>query len=146
MNGNREEARDEIELGDLENDAFLPHETISNAKSASNSILNRWIPSRIRVFLENVSKVKVRPRKFIGSEEMLTNHVLTACFRSPHSVRPCSISCRVQECYRANIIQFISKNFSFVRRASEELKHDLDTGLRPRIWYVSVHFNISKLT
>ncbi|KAH6688823.1 hypothetical protein BKA61DRAFT_304670 [Leptodontidium sp. MPI-SDFR-AT-0119] len=51
------DAHDDVELGELENDAFLPREDTSKPVFKQQSILTRWIPPRIRKLLENVSKV-----------------------------------------------------------------------------------------
>ncbi|OWP05453.1 hypothetical protein B2J93_7654 [Marssonina coronariae] len=59
MDDRNEETHDDVELGDLENDAFLPGATPTKSRSGTSSILTRWIPSRIRIFLGNVSKIKL---------------------------------------------------------------------------------------
>ncbi|KAL2064657.1 hypothetical protein VTL71DRAFT_3795 [Oculimacula yallundae] len=50
-------AHEDVELGDLENDAFLPREDNSKPIFKQRSILTRWIPPRIQRFFYNVSKV-----------------------------------------------------------------------------------------
>lgn len=67
MNGHGDEEDDlEIELGELENDAFLPHAGKTRSEPAAGSVLVKWMPPRIRgfrVFLQSISKVKVRRRE-----------------------------------------------------------------------------------
>ncbi|EKD21190.1 uncharacterized protein L3040_000771 [Drepanopeziza brunnea f. sp. 'multigermtubi'] len=59
MNGRGNEAQDDVELSDLEHDAFLPGAIPSKARVASRGVLIRYLPPRLRVFLENISKVRV---------------------------------------------------------------------------------------
>ncbi|PBP26633.1 vacuolar protein sorting-associated protein 62 [Diplocarpon rosae] len=59
MHGRSDETHEDVELGDLEDDAFLPGATPTKARSSTSSTLTRWIPSRLRGFLENVSKIKL---------------------------------------------------------------------------------------
>jgi hypothetical protein len=53
------EEDDDLELGELENAAFIPATTDSaaNPRHASESL--RWVPRRVMVFLENISRLKV---------------------------------------------------------------------------------------
>lgn len=52
---------DDVELGDLENDAFLPGQENGGLKKgySSPSILTRWMPQRLKAFVENLSRLKV---------------------------------------------------------------------------------------
>ncbi|PVH67654.1 hypothetical protein DL98DRAFT_277260 [Cadophora sp. DSE1049] len=51
------DTHEDIELGELENDAFLPREDSSKPIFKQQSVLTRWIPPRIRNFVEGISKV-----------------------------------------------------------------------------------------
>jgi hypothetical protein len=50
-----DEARDDVELGDMENEdeAFIPK------PYDKPSVLTRWMPPRIRNFFYNLSRIKV---------------------------------------------------------------------------------------
>lgn len=56
-----DETHDDVELGDLqeEDDAFLPGRNGAPRKGQSDSIFTRWLPSRLRVFFENLSRMKL---------------------------------------------------------------------------------------
>lgn len=51
---------EDVELGHLEDDAFLPGQNGAPRKRYSDNIATRWIPPRLRAFFENVSRMKVR--------------------------------------------------------------------------------------
>lgn len=51
------DVHEDVELGELENDAFLPREDTSKPIFKQQSILTRWIPPRIRKFVDNISKI-----------------------------------------------------------------------------------------
>ncbi|KAK2624594.1 hypothetical protein QTJ16_005787 [Diplocarpon rosae] len=59
MHGRGDETHEDFELGDLEDDAFLPSATPAKASSGTSSTLTRWIPPRLRRFLQNISKIKL---------------------------------------------------------------------------------------
>jgi hypothetical protein len=52
------DAHEDVELSDLENDAFIPGQSSAGLKSKPNRF-TKWIPQRIRVFFENISRIKV---------------------------------------------------------------------------------------
>ena len=55
---------DDVELDEMESDAFLPSEQSQRSahalKSSKQSPLTRWIPRRIRMVFENISRLRVR--------------------------------------------------------------------------------------
>jgi hypothetical protein len=55
----RDAGHDEVELGDLENDAFIPGDGAARRKGKANKIFRRWLPPRLLNFLENLSRLKV---------------------------------------------------------------------------------------
>jgi hypothetical protein len=54
------DAHDDVELSDLENDAFIPGRATGGLKGKPSNRFLRWIPPRIKSFLENLSRIKVR--------------------------------------------------------------------------------------
>lgn len=48
-----EAAHDDVELGDLENESFIPK------PYHKPSVLTRWMPQRLRDFFYNLSRIKV---------------------------------------------------------------------------------------
>lgn len=76
------DAHDDVELGELENDAFLPREDTSKPVFKQQSILTRWIPPRIRKLLENVSKVWVCALDFKATDAPKTAQCLqVTCYQ-----------------------------------------------------------------
>lgn len=53
------DAHDDVELGELENDAFLPDEATAKPKAYPENIFTKWIPQKIRSFFYNISKIWV---------------------------------------------------------------------------------------
>jgi len=53
------DAHEDVELSDLEHDAFIPGRSLAGLKSKPNRVTKR-IPKRIRIFFENLSRIKVR--------------------------------------------------------------------------------------
>ena len=51
---------DDVELSDLENDAFIPDGATGSLKGKPGNRFLRWIPPRIKSFLESLSRIKVR--------------------------------------------------------------------------------------
>ena len=52
---------EDLELGELEHDAFLPDPNATKQNSRlSTNFITRHLPLRIRIFLENLSRLKVR--------------------------------------------------------------------------------------
>ncbi|TVY89114.1 putative vacuolar protein sorting-associated protein [Lachnellula willkommii] len=50
---------DDVELSDLEDDAFLPHRATRSLKGKSHNRFLRWVPPRMRAFLENMSRIRL---------------------------------------------------------------------------------------
>lgn len=70
-------ARDEFELSDLEDDAFLPNGRTAQRHRKGRSSLTSWMPPRVRNFVENLSRIKVSlesPLKHI-EDALLMSHV-----------------------------------------------------------------------
>jgi len=72
------DAHDDVELSDLENDAFIPGTAIGGLKGKSSHKILRLIPPRIKFFLENLSRIKVRLWIFILLNIDLTCHVASS--------------------------------------------------------------------
>ena len=136
MNGHHDDATDEIELGDLENDAFLPIERTARTKVSSDKILTKWIPPRIVRFLENVSKIKVRSRIALISDENADGHVKTVGLCPLDPICTCTFGRILPKCDRANSLQIISRDFGLVTRPVAEPEYNVDSGLCSRIWSV----------
>jgi hypothetical protein len=66
-----DEAHEDVELGDLENDAFIPK------PYDKPSIFTRWMPHRLRDFFENLSRIKVSLTPDSDDELMEVSDVLT---------------------------------------------------------------------
>lgn len=69
-----EMSHDDVDLRDLEDDAFLPGQNGAPRKRYSESIATRWIPPRLRAFFENLSRIKVRLLR-LRFELILIGHV-----------------------------------------------------------------------
>lgn len=54
------EPRHDVELGDLEHDAFLPLQNGTETRSKSDSVFIRWLPEPTRGFVKTLSRIKVR--------------------------------------------------------------------------------------
>jgi hypothetical protein len=70
-------APDDFELSDLEDDAFLPNGRTAQRRSKGRSSLTRWMPPRMRNFVENLSRIKVSLEPTLKQFEvgLLTSHV-----------------------------------------------------------------------
>lgn len=53
--------REEHQLDDLENAAFLPGGNNEPQKNDHDSILTRWVPPRMKALFANASRIKVPP-------------------------------------------------------------------------------------
>ena len=51
---------DEVELGDLENDAFLPNQGTRKRTGQQDSAFIQYIPSPLKGLVRNLSRMKVR--------------------------------------------------------------------------------------
>lgn len=74
----REEGHDDVELGALEGDAFIPNGEHTAKHDKQAGILTRWMPPRLQIFFENLSRIKVRSflEGMISIEkQQLTGHV-----------------------------------------------------------------------
>ena len=69
---------DDVELSDLEDDAFIPDRTTGNLKGKSPNRFLRWIPTRMRTFLENMSRIRVRLRTVTFWTSKLMCHVASS--------------------------------------------------------------------
>ena len=73
-------APDDFELGDLENEAFIPSGGVSHRNlRRKSSMLTDWMPVRVQKFVENVSRIKVSS-EIHGFSPSLTSHVLSGHF------------------------------------------------------------------
>ena len=52
------EPHEDVELGELEDEAFLPNQNGLRKRGNDNAFL-RWLPKPIRAFLKNLSRMKV---------------------------------------------------------------------------------------
>lgn len=65
MVDDRDTAHDDVELGERENDAFLPGSGAGDQRSGgsrkrgSNNILTCLLPPKLKSFVENLSRLKV---------------------------------------------------------------------------------------
>jgi hypothetical protein len=50
---------EDMELGELENDAFLPSRDGIKSNGKPDSIFIRWLPGPLRTFVKNLSRMKV---------------------------------------------------------------------------------------
>lgn len=50
---------EDMELGELENDAFIPRQDGIKSNGKYDSIFIRWLPSPFRGFVKNLSRMKV---------------------------------------------------------------------------------------
>ena len=98
------DAHEDVELGELENDAFLPREDTSKPIFKQQSILTRWMQPRIRNFVHNVSKIWVRChyKSQIPSRSLLVTWD-AARFRRPHLVRSRAVVLSVYEFKRGDV-------------------------------------------
>jgi len=55
----REEDRDDVELGEMEGDAFIDSGRYASKDYDRPGFATRWIPPRLREFVENLSRIKV---------------------------------------------------------------------------------------
>jgi hypothetical protein len=53
------EPHEDVELGDLENEAFLPNQNGQRKRGRQDSVFLRWLPGPIRGFVKNLSRMKV---------------------------------------------------------------------------------------
>ena len=73
---------EDVELGDIgdrEHDAFLPDTNASKPSPRSSNAVTKHLPPRLREFLENLSKIKVRNSHPNAFDETLTFHVTIDC-------------------------------------------------------------------
>lgn len=54
-----DENHDDVELGELEDDAFIPNTAAAKKESHTPSIFIRWMPPRLQNFFRHLSGVKV---------------------------------------------------------------------------------------
>jgi hypothetical protein len=54
------EAHDDVELSDRENDTFLPSAGRRSRRREGGNVFIRWLPRRLRTFVETLSTIKVR--------------------------------------------------------------------------------------
>jgi len=66
-----DEGHDDVELSDLEDGAFIPK------PYDQPSALTRWMPPRLRVFVQNLSRIKVR--SYDGRRMSLEGHGFRIC-------------------------------------------------------------------
>ncbi len=66
---------DDVELGDLENEAFISGDGTARRKGKAKNIFRRWLPPRLLKFLENLSRVKVSPLERSKFGVKPTSHV-----------------------------------------------------------------------
>lgn len=79
MSGHQEE----VEMGDLENDAFLPNHDWVKKSSKDDSIFIRWLPNPIRGIVKNLSRMKVSKPDVKRGVCLLIHHVIhssCSCF------------------------------------------------------------------
>ena len=50
---------EDVELGDLEHEAFLPSQEGRRRSSKQDSVFIRWLPVPLRGFVESLSRMKV---------------------------------------------------------------------------------------
>jgi len=55
----REEDQDDMELGEMEGDAFINNGRYASKDYDRPRSITRWIPSRLKEFVENLSRIKV---------------------------------------------------------------------------------------
>lgn len=55
----RDEDRDDVELGEMEEDAFINNGRYASKDYDTPGLLTRWVPPRIKEFVENLSRIKV---------------------------------------------------------------------------------------
>lgn len=53
------EPRDDVELGEMEEDAFLPNQNGTQRTSKPDSVIIRWLPHPVKGFVKNLSRMRV---------------------------------------------------------------------------------------